>query len=137
MNETILGGSPPLFPFGPGFEQIDANVLANMSDADLTRVCKVNNYLAGIGRHNEFWRLRLSKDLNLTLILTGIVDYKDLYIKYSKCFGCPNEIASVAVENGNLEIFEHILPLLVITENYLEFIVSRCDAKIQNLLAPS
>lgn len=52
---------PELFPYGPGYELIDAAILESLTDAELGKACQSDKYVETICNDNEFWRKRLEK----------------------------------------------------------------------------
>lgn len=96
------------FIHGPGYEQIDANVLQQMDDAKLEKVCRVNKYTANICKNQEFWRIRLSDRLGFDLYEKGI-DYAKIYRDIALNSENRAEIAIKAAKFGYNNILETIL----------------------------
>lgn len=97
-----------LFPYGPGFEQIDINILASMPDNDLANACRSNSYLSNLCNDNEFWRLKFSAALGFDVKIVSpgtTIIYKDLYKKYKPAFDQPPIIAFYAIEDCYYDIF--------------------------------
>jgi hypothetical protein len=55
------------FPFGTGFEQINANILLKLPDDVLINTCKTDKYMSLVCASNEFWRIKLGILLNLDI----------------------------------------------------------------------
>lgn len=45
---------PNLFPYGPGYELIDLNILESLSDKELGKACRSDKYVAKLCNNNEF-----------------------------------------------------------------------------------
>jgi hypothetical protein len=115
-----------LFPYGPGFELIDMNILANMPDSALASVCRTNSYVAKLCNDNEFWRQKLSVALKFKVYLKNKnVNYKHAYEQYIGARDHPEVLWEIALGLCHYEIFVHFIELPEIRKDKIIYMLNK------------
>lgn len=98
-----------LFPYGPGFEQVDLGILESLSDAELGKACQSNKYVAKICSDNEFWRKRLSKVLGYEISRSSNTtkNYREMYKNTVPYLNNIKTFIYNILQYGYLELFKH------------------------------